>query len=209
MWEQTRETGAALSFPISPFVLGFHPPGLWSSSDTISPTQPSTLLLGQAPAISGARGGFTLHLLCLHHPESSWFSPSWIPMAGISRKPALMGEMLASLQHLPILLGEAMLQITGWSCWRLSETRALSILDHMQPGSRCFTPWDAEVPRVWGWCQNHRRSQLLLMKSSAFSGTSKKCQKLRVRSVALEMSNLATGQSHPACQGQKILRCLL
>lgn len=67
-------------------------------------------------------------------------------MAGISRKPALMGEMLASPQHPPIPRGEAVLQIIGWSYWRLSEARALGILDHMQPGRRFFTPRDAEVP---------------------------------------------------------------
>lgn len=103
-------------------------------------------LLGQAPPISLGPEEASPSLLCLYHPESSWFSPSQIPMAGISRKPALMGEMLPSPQHPPIPRGEAVLQIIGWSCWRLSETRALGILDHMQPGRRFFTPGTQKYP---------------------------------------------------------------
>ena len=138
---------SALIFPISPFVLGVHPARVvklvWKrlSHPTFHPgclDKPPPSPWSQRrphppPALSPSpRVLLVLPLLDPHgwHPQEVCFDGG---DARLSTTPPIPG-------------GGAMLQIRGWSCWCLSEACALSILDRMRPGCRCFAPQDAEVP---------------------------------------------------------------
>ena len=94
-------------------------------------------------------------------------------MAGVLRKLGLMREMITSPKYPPIPRYGVTLQITGWSCWRLSETCS----EHPEPDATwpqvlCSSGW-LKYAESGEWYPNHKMNQLFLMKSSAFSGTDK------------------------------------
>lgn len=134
---------------IHPFCLDKLPPSPWSQRRLLSPSA-----LSPSPK--------ALSVLTLE-PRG------WGPQKAL----ALMGETITSPKHPPIPRYGAMLQITGWSCWCLSETCS----EHPEPDAAwpqmlCSSGW-LEYAESGEWDPNHKMRQLFLMKSSAFSGTDK------------------------------------